>query len=64
VDDLYNRVYISNRNVSNDGPSPHHSSLCGGRNGYITAIDMNTLQLITGFKAEVSVDPYGVGITH
>ncbi len=64
VDDLNGRVYISNRNVSNDGPAPHHSSLCGGRNGYMTAIDMNTLQLVPNFKAEVSVDPYGVGITH
>ena len=34
------------------------------RNGYITAIDMKTLKLVPGFKTEVSVDPYGMGITH
>lgn len=64
VDDTYNRVYITNRNVTSGGPAPHHSSLCAGRNGYVTAIDLNSLQLIPDFKAEVSVDPYGVGITH
>jgi DNA-binding beta-propeller fold protein YncE len=64
VDDGNNRVYVSNRNVTSGGPAPHHSSVCGGRNGYITAIDMSTLQLIPNFKPEVSVDPYGVGITH
>ncbi len=64
VDDVNKRVYITNRNINSNGPAPHHSSVCGGRNGYVTAIDMNTLQLIPGYKAEVSVDPYGLGITH
>jgi len=64
VDDENKRVYITNRNVSTGGPAPHHSALCTGRNGYITVIDMNTLQLIPDYKAEVSVDPYGAGITH
>jgi DNA-binding beta-propeller fold protein YncE len=64
VDEQNSRVYVTNRNVTTGGPAPHHASLCGGRNGYVTAIDLNTLQLIPGFKAEVSVDPYGYGITH
>ena len=64
VDDENERVYISNRNVDPSGPAPHHASQCEGRNGYITAIDIKTLKLIPGFKTEVSVDPYGVGITH
>lgn len=64
VDDANDRVYITNRNRDPGGPAPHHSSLCAGRNGYITAIDMNTLTLVPGFKAEVSVDPYGMGMTY
>jgi len=64
VDDYNNRVYISNRNINSTGPAPHHSSLCSGRNGYISAIDMSTLELIQGSNTEVSVDPYGIGITH
>ncbi len=64
VDETNNRVYVTNRNVNSNGPAPHHSSVCGGRNGNITAIDLNTLELVPGFKTEVSVDPYGIGITH
>ncbi len=66
VDDSNNMVYIANRNKTNDGPAPHHSSNCGGRNGYITFIDMNTLTLLkSGLndkKVEVSVDPYEIAI--
>ncbi|MEI6815088.1 MAG: YncE family protein [Bacteroidota bacterium] len=61
VDDQHQCVYIANRNVSNDGPAPHHTSGCG-RNGYITLIDMNTLQLVPGFKVEVSSDPFDMTI--
>lgn len=64
VDEQANRVYVTNRNVSTGGPAPHHASLCNGKNGYVTAIDLNTLQLVQGFRAEVSVDPYGYSITH
>jgi DNA-binding beta-propeller fold protein YncE len=64
VDEINNRVYVTNRNVNSNGPAPHHSSVCGGRNGNITAIDLNTLELVPGFKTEVSVDPYGIGITY
>lgn len=64
VDEVNKRVYVSNRNVNPAGPAPHHTSVCGGRNGNITAIDMMTLELVPNFKAEVSVDPYGLGITH
>jgi YVTN family beta-propeller protein len=64
VDDDNGKVYITNRNVNSGGPAPHHASVCAGRNGNVTIIDMNSLQLVPGFKAEVSVDPYGIGITH
>lgn len=63
MDEENGRVYVSNRNVSG-GPAPHHAALCSGRNGNITAIDINTLELVPGFKTEVSVDPYGITITH
>ncbi len=66
VDDSKNLVYVANRNASTDGPSPHHSGVCGGRNGYMTFIDMSTLTLVkTGTsdkKVEVSVDPYSVAV--
>ena len=62
VDEEEQLVYVSHRNINSDGPAPHHSTDCVGRNGYITIIDMNTLELVPDYKVEVSVDPYGVSI--
>jgi DNA-binding beta-propeller fold protein YncE len=66
ADDSKNMVYVANRNATQDGPVPHHSSVCAGRNGYITFIDMNTLSLVkegvNDKKVEVSVDPYSVSV--
>ncbi|MCW3086500.1 MAG: hypothetical protein JWP12_3866 [Bacteroidetes bacterium] len=66
VDDERNLVIVANRNFSTDGPAPHHANACGGRNGYVTFIDINTLETVKNFtgtadkKIEVSVDPYSV----
>jgi DNA-binding beta-propeller fold protein YncE len=57
-----NELIVANRNVSSDGPAPHHSSDCGGRNGYVTFIDLKTLDIVKGRKIEISVDPYFVAI--
>ncbi|HEY1039688.1 MAG TPA: hypothetical protein VGF30_09805, partial [Bacteroidia bacterium] len=61
VDEQRGIVYVANRNIDVSGPLPHHSSVCGGRNGYVTFIDLNTLSL-TGKKVEVSADPYSIGL--
>jgi len=62
ADDAQDILYIINRNINSDGPAPHHSSFCGGRNGYYQFIDMKTLQLIKGSNRELSSDPYSVAI--
>jgi len=62
IDDDKGLVYIANRNANLDGPAPHHTTDCGGRNGYLTIIDMNTLTLMPDFKTELSVDPYYISI--
>lgn len=62
VDDQEQLVYVAHRNINADGPAPHHSTDCEGRNGYVTVIDMNTLELVEGSKVEVSVDPYSLAI--
>ena len=59
ISDQLDEVFIANRNISHGGPVPHHPSPYG-RNGYIVAVNMSTLQLVPDFKAEVSVDPYSV----
>jgi len=68
VDEAKKQVVIANRNFASDGPAPHHSGECGGRNGNVSFIDINTLSLVlkpennTPKRIEVSVDPYSVGI--
>lgn len=63
VDDARGIAYIANRNLaSSGGPPPHHASACGGRNGYLQAIDLNTLSVIPSFQSELSIDPYSVEI--
>jgi len=61
VNDLDNVVYVANRNADPQGAdAPHHYTGCDGNNGYVTIIDMNTLELIEGFKTETSVDPFSI----
>jgi DNA-binding beta-propeller fold protein YncE len=62
VDDHGGVVFVANRNVNPAGPPAHHGNTCGGKNGYVTLIDMNTGALVPGFKTEVSVDPFAVSI--
>jgi len=62
VDDHNNCVWIANRNISGVGWAPHHTGSCLGRNGYVTIINMNSLELESLWKAEVSVDPYCIAI--
>jgi len=61
VDDANGLVYVGNRNISG-GTIPHHTSNCGGTNGYISFIDLNTLKVIPDKKIEVAVDPYSISI--
>ena len=60
VDDEKKLVYVANRNTNTGGPAPHHTTDCGGRNGYFTLIDLNTLEMVPSFKTELSPDPYSV----
>lgn len=58
VDDDKQKVIVANRNVVSGGPAPHHASACGGRNGYVSFIDMMTQTFIDDSEIELSVDPY------
>ncbi|HXC06031.1 MAG TPA: YncE family protein [Bacteroidia bacterium] len=62
VDEAKGLVYVANRNASANGPAPHHTTDCGGRNGFVTMIDMNTLQLVPAIKVEMASNPYSVSI--
>ena len=45
VDEDHDVVYVANLNYDG-GVAPHHQSNCGGKDGYVTIIDMNTKQLL------------------
>jgi WD40 repeat protein len=57
VDEKTGILYLVSRNISSNGPLPHHTSQCAGRNGFVSLVDPVTLKL-TGEKFEMSVDPY------
>jgi len=69
VDDDHDVVYVANLNNDGSGPPPHHKTECDGRNGYMSVIDMNTMQLLNVslpdgsqyvYKNEVLPFPYFV----
>lgn len=62
VDDENDCVWVANRNINPTGWAPHHTTICAGRPGYVTIIDMSTLQMIPGWRTQVTVDPYQVAI--
>jgi DNA-binding beta-propeller fold protein YncE len=58
VDDQNNQLIVASRNIATSGPAPHHTSECGGRNGYYSIIDIEKLELKSTRRFEASVDPY------
>jgi hypothetical protein len=44
------------------GIAPHHAASCSGKNGYLSIINLNTLDKDPDFNAEVSVDPYSITV--
>lgn len=59
LDDQRGWLYVANRNVDPTGADePHHYTDCAGKNGYLTRINLNTLEVDPGYRAELSVDPY------
>lgn len=57
VDDYQNVLYVLSRNISVNGPLPHHTTTCAGKNGFVNFIDVNTLAVLKT-QYELSVDPY------
>jgi YVTN family beta-propeller protein len=57
VDDHKGLLYVVSRNVASGGPPPHHTSICNGRNGFVSFIDLSNFKLLKK-RYELSVDPY------
>ena len=54
VDEASGKAFVASLNYSTDGPAPHHPGSCTGRNGFMTAIDLNTLEYVNFFVPELS----------
>lgn len=61
ADDDNGVFYVASRNSNLNGLAPHHSSSCGGRNGYYTVFDLNTFQRLPK-RYEVLPEPYSADI--
>ncbi|MDQ3049878.1 MAG: hypothetical protein M3Q95_03220 [Bacteroidota bacterium] len=62
IDQPNNKLYVTNRNISG-GYLSHHALVCDGKNKNVTMIDINTIQLTTSYKNELSVDLYDIVIS-
>ena len=70
IDETSGLAFVASLNYSTDGPAPHHPSGCAGRNGFMSAIDLNTLEYVNFFvpdlqftylyKTELLSFPYSV----
>lgn len=61
VDDVNGTFYVASRNATQDGPAPHHTSSCAGRNGYYNVYDLNTFKRLPK-RYEVTVEPYSADV--
>lgn len=62
VDDKKGMAYVISKNLTSDGPAPHHGSPCDGRNGFYQVIDMNTLAPINNKRHEILSNPTAMQI--
>lgn len=58
VDDRNGQVYIASTNSNPNGPAPHHVTTGGGRAGWYSIYDLNTLQPYNSRKYQMTVMPY------
>ena len=57
VDEQTSLLYVLSRNGSSGGPQPHHTSVCSGRNGFASFVDLLNFRVLPK-RVELSVDPY------
>lgn len=62
VDDNNGKFFVFNRNEDRNGPRPHHSGPCSGRNGFYQVYDIHSLAPADNKRYEISVDPYGAAV--
>lgn len=62
LNNAYGYLAVVNSNINPKGPKPHHTGACFGRNGYVTYVDLQSLELIPGKKFELAVYPSAIAL--
>jgi DNA-binding beta-propeller fold protein YncE len=62
VDDINKRLYVASTNANPSGPAPHHATSCGGRAGWYSVYDLNSLQPLNNKRYEMTVMPYSIAV--
>ncbi len=57
IDKKNKLLYLTSRNIIGTGIPPHHSSVCAGKNGFVSILELPSLNIRTS-KIELSVDSY------
>lgn len=60
VDEKDGLIFIPSRNANPNGSAPHHGTPCGGRPGWYTIYNLNTLTPADGKRYDVPTDAYAI----
>ena len=60
LDETNGYVIVASRNVLTNGPTPHHTGVCG-RNGFVNYFNITSMQLLKK-QTEVASDPYSISV--
>lgn len=58
VDEGEKVLVVVNANISSKGPASHHISICGQKNGNISYVSLNTLEILPKIKPELASFPF------
>ena len=60
VDEKDGLIFIPSLNANPNGPAPHHATSCGGRAGWYSVYNLNTLEPADNKQYNVLVYPYAI----
>ena len=60
VDEQDGLIFIPSRNANPSGPAPHHSTACGGRSGWYSVYNLNSLAPADNKRYDVPTDAYAI----
>ena len=62
VDDRNGKIFVASTTANPGGPAPHHATACGGRAGWYSVYDLNTLDPVNSKRHQGAVRPYSADV--